>query len=72
MRLSDWMLVARIDSSDRSPSMPMTSMPASLASCSGGIIASGSVTEIMIASGFSPTRALTIADWAATSNSGAP
>ena len=39
---------------------------------SGGIIASGSVREIMIASGSSPISALTIADCLATSNSGAP
>ena len=66
------MLVPMIEVSDRSPSMPMTAMPASLASCSGGIIASGSVTEIMIAFGFWPISALTMADCLATSNSGAP
>ena len=58
--------------SARSPSIVMTLIPASLARLSGGIIAFGSVREIMIASGFLPMSALTIADCLATSNSGAP
>ena len=52
--------------------MPMRLIPASLASSSGGIIASGSVREMRMASGSSPIRALTIPDCRATSNVGAP
>ena len=52
--------------------MPMIWTPASLASWSGPIIASGSVIEIMIASGLSATTALTIAVCLSTANVGSP
>jgi hypothetical protein len=65
-RLLDWTLDTAMLVSARSPSIVMTLIPASCAAFSGGIIAFGSVWEIMIASGFFATTALTTAVCLAT------
>src|ERR1700712_3522354 len=72
LMLSDWMLVDITEVSVRSPSMPMILMPASLACCSGTIMALGSVMEIMMASGLDAVRELMIAVCLSTAKFGSP